>query len=163
MNNYILRDTQGNYNIKGITPNALLSLAADILAENTAKMGKQFTTPEITEKFIKLKIGLDKSEVFCVLFLDNRHRLISFDRMFEGTINGANIYPREVVKRALSHNAAAMIIAHNHPSGDCEPSEADKRITSRLKAALELIDVRVLDHLIVSADNSYSFANHGQI
>ena len=163
MNNYILRDTQGNYNIKGITPNALLSLAADILAENTAKMGKQFTTPEITEKFIKLKIGLDKSEVFCVLFLDNRHRLISFDRMFEGTINGANIYPREVVKRALSHNAAAMIIAHNHPSGDCEPSEADKRITSRLKAALELIDVRILDHLIVSADNSYSFANHGQL
>ena len=163
MNNYILRDTQGNYNIKGITPNALLSLAADILAENTAKMGKQFTTPEITEKFIKLKIGLDKSEVFCVLFLDNRHRLISFDRMFEGTINGANIYPREVVKRALSHNAAAMIIAHNHPSGDCEPSEADKRITNRLKDALKLIDVRILDHLIVSADNSYSFANHGQL
>jgi DNA repair protein RadC len=157
----IIRDKRGNYTIRKISSEALLDLAADILAENTRNGGKAFTSPDVTEQFIKLKIGLEQSEVFGVMFLDNKHRLISFDRMFNGTIDGASVHPREVVRRALQHNAAAAVLAHNHPSGDCQPSSADKRITERLKTALELIDVRILDHIIVSGDNSYSFAQTG--
>ena len=96
------------------------------------------------------------------MFLDNRHRVISFDRMFNGTIDGASVYPREVVRAAINHNAAAVIFAHNHPSGVAEPSRADEQITRRLKDALALIDVRVLDHMIVG-DEVVSFAERGLI
>jgi DNA repair protein RadC len=106
-------------------------------------------------------LGLEH-ELFCCLFLDTRHRLICCEELFRGTLDGAAVYPREVVKRALFHNAAGVILGHNHPSGSAEPSEADQHITGRLKAALGLIDVRVLDHIIVgSADTCVSLARRG--
>jgi len=100
-------------------------------------------------------------EVFAVLFLDNRHRVLAFEELFRGTIDGASVHPREVVRRALHYNAAALILAHNHPSGVSEPSSADRRITERLQAALALIDVRVLDHIVVGHGEFTSFAERG--
>jgi DNA repair protein RadC len=103
-----------------------------------------------------------RHEVFGCLWLDNQHRVLEFEELFHGTIDGASVYPREVVRAALRLNAAAVIFAHNHPSGVAEPSEADRMITQRLKQALNLIDIRVLDHFIVGdGDQAYSFAEHG--
>ncbi len=102
-----------------------------------------------------------QAEVFCCLWLDNRHRLIRLDEMFQGTISGASVYPREVVRRALQLNAAAVILAHNHPSGVAEPSAADRDITSRLREALRLIEVRVLDHIVIGDTRHVSFAERG--
>jgi len=100
-------------------------------------------------------------EMFCCLYLDNRHRVLRFDEMFRGTIDGTSVYPREVVKEALTINAAAVILAHNHPSGVAEPSQADERITRRLKSALELVDIRLLDHLIIGDGETTSMASRG--
>ena len=102
-------------------------------------------------------------EVFASLFLDNRHQVIEYEELFTGTIDGASVHPREVVKRALYHNAAAVIFAHNHPSGVAEPSKADRSITSRLTAALALIDVRVLDHFVIGDGEVVSFAERGWV
>jgi DNA repair protein RadC len=100
-------------------------------------------------------------ETFCLIYLDNRHRLIACEDLFRGTIDGASVHPREVVKEALKHNAAAVILAHNHPSGVAEPSHADELITRRLREALALVDIRVLDHLIVAVGATVSFAELG--
>lgn len=100
-------------------------------------------------------------EVFACLYLDTRHRIICFEPLFRGTVDGATVYPREVLKRALEHNAAALILGHNHPSGDCEPSEADRGITQRLAKALGLVDIRLLDHLVVSRSGHVSLAERG--
>ena len=102
-------------------------------------------------------------EAFYVLFLDNQHRVIKGEVLFEGTIDSASVYPREVVKRALDHNAAALILAHNHPSGAAEPSQADRRITRRIGDALALVDIRVLDHFVVGDGEVVSFAERGWI
>ena len=118
------------------------------------------TSPQASKDFVKLKLFAYEHEVFACLFLDNRNRLIVFDELFRGTIDSASVYPREVLKACLSCNAAAVIFAHNHPSGIAEPSLADERITKRLKDALALIDVRVLDHLIVG-EEVVSFAERG--
>jgi DNA repair protein RadC len=109
-------------------------------------------SPLQTRNFLQLQLRNEPAEVFCVLFMDYYHRVISFDRMFNGTIDGASVYPREIVRSAIKHNAASVIFAHNHPSGVAEPSSADKKITNRLKEALALIDVRVLDHFIVGEE-----------
>ena len=100
-------------------------------------------------------------ELFCCLYLDNRHRILAFVELFRGTIDGTSVYPREVVKEALAVNAAAVILAHNHPSGVAEPSQADERITRRLRSALELVDIRLLDHLIIGAGRATSMASRG--
>ena len=118
------------------------------------------TSPQASKDFVKLQLATYEHEVFACLFMDNRNRVIAFVELFRGTIDGASVYPREVVKACLSHNAAAVIFAHNHPSGVSEPSLADKSITKRLNDALALIDVRVLDHLIVG-DEVTSFAERG--
>ena len=104
-----------------------------------------------------------QQEVFACLFLDNRHRLIRFEELFRGTVNGASVHPREIAKRALHHNAAAVIIAHNHPSGVAEPSLADRTITRRIRDAMGLIDVRLMDHLVVGDGEIVSFAERGWI
>ncbi len=124
------------------------------------KRGDEITSASKVKDYLKSKLRDYEHEVFACLFLDNRHRIIKYEEMFTGTIDGASVYPREVVKRALSHNAAALILAHNHPSGVAEPSESDKRITQRLKDALSLIDVRVLDHFVVG-DEVVSFTERG--
>lgn len=129
--------------------------------QETMKLGPPLTAPEATRTFLLAHLRDRPFEVFCCLHLDNRHRLIAFEEMFRGTLNGASVHPREVVREALVRNAAAVIFAHNHPSGAIEPSQADELITRRLKDALALVDVRVLDHLIVGDGRCYSFAEHG--
>jgi DNA repair protein RadC len=118
-------------------------------------------SPAATRVFLVARLRDLPYEVFCALFLDNRHRLIACDELFRGTIDGASVHPREVVRQALARNAAAVILAHNHPSGIAEPSQADELITLRLKDALGLVDIRVLDHLIVGDSRCVSLAERG--
>lgn len=141
--------------------NQIIEKAIEILAGRMTKFGVSITSPEDTKNFLTLNLAEDQSEVFGVLFLSNRHQLISFDRMFFGTIDGASVYPREVVKRALAHNASAVIFAHNHPSGIADPSMADRLITDKLKDVLAIMDIRTLDHIIVAGTETYSFSEHG--
>ncbi len=124
--------------------------------------GTTIASPAATQEYLRLKLAHLEHEVFAVLWLDNRHRVIAFDELFRGTIDGASVHPREVVKSALLRNAAACILCHNHPSGVAEPSQADRKITQRIQETLNLVDVRTLDHVIV-AERSYSFAEHGLI
>jgi DNA repair protein RadC len=119
------------------------------------------TSPEATRAYLKTQLHHQSREVFACLFLDNRHRVIRYEELFQGTIDGASVHPREVVRRAMEVNAAAVIFAHNHPSGVTEPSQADLRITQRLKDALALVDVRVLDHLIIGEGEAASLAERG--
>lgn len=140
--------------------NAIIQNAIEILESRIHKPTDYIKSPNDTRNFLRMKLCEREHEVFAVLFLDSRHGVIAYDEMFTGTIDGAAVYPREVVKAALLHNAAAVIFAHNHPSGVTNPSESDKRLTKRLKDALLLVDVRVLDHLIVGRDIT-SFAELG--
>lgn len=121
------------------------------------------TSPESVMDYLNLSMADRPQEVFTCLFLDNRHKLIKAEEMFYGTIDGASVHPREVLRRALELRSAAVIFAHNHPSGEANPSNADFRITQRLKDALALVDVRVLDHFIIGNGKPYSFAEHGTL
>lgn len=125
------------------------------------KAGDLLTSPDLVRSYLSAHLRHQPREVFAVLFLDNQNRLIIYEELFFGTIDGASVYPREVVRRALAHNCAAVILAHNHPSGVAEPSQADCRITQRLQAALDLIDVRVIDHMVVGDTEVISFAERG--
>lgn len=127
----------------------------------TLETGDLLTSPDLVRQYLSAQLRHRPHEVFAVLFLDNQHRLRCFDELFQGTIDGASVYPREVVKRALAHNAAAVILAHNHPSGVAEPSASDRRITKRLQEALDLVGVRVLDHMVVGDGEVVSFAERG--
>jgi len=129
--------------------------------ESTLSRGDALTDAATTKHYLQQRLRPYHHEVFACLFLDNKHRMIAFDELFRGTIDGASVYPREVVKQALTHNAAAVIFAHNHPSGIAEPSQADQNITQRLKSALDLVDIRVLDHIIVGDGETVSFAETG--
>ena len=131
--------------------------AADMLA------GESLHSPGETSRFLISRLRDRPFEVFCCLYLDARHRLIAFEELFRGTIDGASVHPREVVRQALAHNAASLIFAHNHPSGVAEPSRADELITLRLRDALGLVDIRVLDHLIVAGPRVVSLAEKGLI
>jgi DNA repair protein RadC len=139
---------------------AVLELARRHLAE-TLQRGETLSDPAATRRFLSARLRDYPHEVFACLFLDTRHRVITFEELFRGTINGASVHPREVVRRALAHNAAAVILAHNHPSGVAEPSEADRQLTRRLQAALELVDVKVLDHIVIGDGESVAFAERG--
>lgn len=125
------------------------------------EVGDTFTSPEQTREFLTLKLRAYPYEVFACLYLDNRHRLISFDELFRGTIDSAQVHAREVVRAAIKHNAAAVILSHNHPSGVAEPSQSDINLTQELKKALRLVDVRVLDHLIIGSAEATSLAERG--
>ena len=138
---------------------AVLEMGRRHLFENVSR-GNALTSPGETRQFLTAHLRDFSHEVFAALFLDQRHRVICYEELFTGTIDGASVHPREVVKKALSYNAAAIIFAHNHPSGVAEPSTADERITQRLKDALSLVDVRVLDHFVVG-DDIVSFAERG--
>jgi len=139
---------------------AALELARRHYAE-AMRCGPLLDSPAATHQFLVSRLRDQSYELFCCLHLDNRHRLIAFDELFRGTIDGASVHPREVVKQALSRNAAAVILAHNHPSGVAEPSQADELITRRLREALALVDIRVLDHCIVGDNGCLSFAERG--
>lgn len=139
---------------------AVLEMARRHLSATMAD-GDLLTSPQLVRDYLRAQLRHRQHEVFAVLFLDSQHRLLAYDELFRGTIDGASVYPREVVKQALARNAAAVILAHNHPSGIAEPSQADQRITQRLIAALNLIDVRVLDHMVVGDSAVVSFAERG--
>lgn len=123
--------------------------------------GPSFTSSQAVRDWLRLNLATLEREAFTVLWLDNQHRLTAHDTLFLGTINSITVHPREVVKAGLKHNAAAVILAHNHPSGEAEPSDADRQITARLKQALELVDIRLLDHLVVGGMDIVSFAERG--
>jgi DNA repair protein RadC len=127
------------------------------------RRGTPLGSPADTRRFLSARLRRHEHEVFACLFLDNRHRLICFEELFRGTVNGASVHPREIAKRALHHNAAAVIIAHNHPSGVAEPSQADRAITGRIREAMALIDVRLMDHFVVGDGEIASFAERGWI
>jgi DNA repair protein RadC len=127
----------------------------------TLRAGPSLASPRATRDFLSSQLRDLEHEVFCCLYLDKRHRLIQFQELFRGTIDGASVHPREIVRQALQYNAAALIFAHNHPSGVAEASQADELITRRLRDALALVDIRVLDHLIVGDNNCLSFAERG--
>jgi len=139
---------------------AVLEMGRRHLSERLER-GDPLLNPGQTAQFLQARLRDHVYEVFAVLFLDNRHRVLAFEELFRGTIDGASVHPREVVRRALAHNAAAVILSHNHPSGVAEPSQADQRITTRLREALELVDVRLLDHLIVGDGECCSLAQRG--
>jgi len=139
---------------------AWLELSRRYLAE-TLPRGPELTSPRATSRFLQARLRDLDHELFCALFLDNRHRVIRFQPLFRGTIDGASVHPRDVVKQALGLNAAALILAHNHPSGVADPSQADHLITRRLRDALALVDIRVLDHLVVGDGTCFSFAEQG--
>ncbi|MGI0119220.1 RadC family protein [Zooshikella sp. RANM57] len=139
---------------------AVLEMASRHL-EAQLTMGNCLQSSSQTKRYVQSKLRHYSHEVFAVLFLNNQHQIISFEELFRGTLNAASVYPREVVKQALLLNAAAVILVHNHPSGNIEPSPSDCHITEQLQAALELIEVRVLDHLIVGNADVLSFAEKG--
>jgi DNA repair protein RadC len=152
--------------VPGLGPVRALELQA--LAEIgrrqvTARLrrGDAVSSPAETRRYLAARLGGYGQEVFAALFMDNRHRLIHYEELFRGTIDGASVHPREVVKRALALNAAALIVAHNHPSGVAEPSRADRAITQRLREAMALVDVRLLDHIVIGDGESVSFAERG--
>lgn len=152
--------------VKGLGPAkqaelaAVLEIARRSLAARLAQT-PVFDSPQAVKDYLQLQLASKPHEVFAVLFLDTQHRLLAFEELFRGTLNQASVYPREVVKRALALNAAAAILAHNHPSGVAEPSRADEALTQALKAALALVDVRVLDHFVVARGSVVSFAERG--
>ncbi len=121
------------------------------------------SSPQEVRRFLQVKLANLEHEVFAVVFLDSQHRVISYEEMFRGTIDSASVYAREVVKRCLQLNAAAVIFSHSHPSGIPDPSQADKRITERLKEALSLVDIRVLDHIVIGGSDSVSMAERGML
>lgn len=154
--------------VKGLGPAkraelvAVLELARRALAQRLQEK-PLFDSPRSVGDYLRLQLGSKAHEVFAVMFLDSQHRLLALEELFRGTLSQTSVYPREVVLRALHHHAAAVVLAHNHPSGVAEPSRADISLTQTLKAALALVDVRVLDHFIVTGEQTRSMAEMGQL
>ncbi len=154
--------------IKGLGPSkcaqllAVLELARRAMAEQLRER-PALASPEAVARYLQLHLAARQHEVFAVLFLDSQHRLIALEEMFRGTLTRTSVYPREVVLRALHHHAGAVILAHNHPSGQVQASAADKAVTQNLQAALRLVDIQVLDHVIVAPGASLSMAGQGML
>lgn len=148
-------------------PAPIISAAKELLVraleEDISIHPISFTTPKAVKDYLRMALGGRQQEVFMVLFLDAQNRLIASEELFHGTLTQTSVYPREVVKRALMHNAAAVMLSHNHPSGLAEPSSADRSLTEALKQALGLVDVRVLDHIVIGEQEALSFAERGLI
>lgn len=145
---------------KYVALQAALELGRRCLAQRLER-GEALTSPDLTRTFLRSRLQDVPHELFCCLYLDTKHRVIRFEELFRGTIDGASVHPREVVRCALEHNAAALIVAHNHPSGVAEPSAADSALTRRLQEALAIVDIRLLDHLVVGDGEVVSFAERG--
>jgi DNA repair protein RadC len=154
--------------VKGLGPAkraellAILELARRAMAQQLS-VRDALDSPEAVKHYLQLHLSAKKHEVFAVLFLDNQHRLLALEEIFRGTLSQTSVYPREIVLRALHHHAAAVVLAHNHPSGSVQPSRADEALTQTLKTALALVDVRVLDHMIVGTGQTLSMAERGLI
>jgi len=154
-------DVLGNYLFTGPVDEATILAVAEKIRETRFYRETVLTHPAATRDYLIARLSLLEHEVFVTIFLDNRHAVIAFETLFTGTLDGASVHPREIVKRALHHNCAAVIFAHNHPSGNPEPSQADRDITRELKNALRVVDVRVLDHFVVGGNSTASFAERG--
>lgn len=141
---------------------AVMELAQRAIGEQL-QAGHLLSSPDAVRQYLRINMGRQQHESFVVLFLDVKNRLLTMKEMFRGTLTHTSVYPREVVKAALAHNAASVMLAHNHPSGTAEPSEADLVLTRALVQALALVDVRVLDHFVVAGPHVHSFAEHGQL
>jgi len=142
---------------------ACLEMSKRFLAEQLVQKGSALTSSSATKNYLISELRNETREIFAVLFLDNQHQILKFERLFYGTLDAAAVYPRIVVEYALKYHAGAIILAHNHPSGVAEASIADKLITQKLEQALTLIDIKVLDHIIVAGNQCYSFAEHGEL
>jgi DNA repair protein RadC len=156
----LVRQVDGQY--RPARAEEVLQQARRVLSHRVRR-GATMSSPQAVKDYLRVQIGVLEHEVFCVLFLDAQHRIIALKQMFRGTVTQTSVYPREVVKESLALNAAAVILAHNHPSGASEPSRADEFLTQSLKSALALVDVRVLDHLVVTGADCESFAERGLI
>lgn len=154
-------EVAGTYHVTSpITESDILQIARSLARRRLAK-GRKVTQPAMVFDYLQTLLQDAEHEIFSALFLDSQHRVIRFEELFRGTIDAASVYPREVVKQALAYNAAAVILVHNHPSGDPEPSDADRRITQRLKEALALVEIRVIDHVVVGSEGCASLAERG--
>lgn len=138
----------------------IINKALEILSSNITS-GNALETPTAVKQYLTIKLAQQEREVFAVLFLNNAHQVIEYTELFYGTINSASVYPREVVKAGLKLNAAAAILAHNHPSGIAEPSQADRNITDTLVDICSVVDIRIIDHIVIGGNNAISFAERG--
>ena len=161
-----------SYAIADSRPESLILIAAQhedwtiqqaiaLLEKRVFKAGPALSSPAAVRDYLRLKLVVEPNEVFAVVFLDSQHQVLAYEPLFKGSVDQTSVYPRVVVQRALALNASALILAHQHPSGVTEPSVADRALTDRLKAALAMVDVRVVDHFIVGKGNPYSFAEAG--
>jgi DNA repair protein RadC len=156
----LVRDVDGQY--RPASSEEVLQQARRVLSHRVRR-GATMSSPEAVKDYLRVQLGVLEHEVFCVIFLDAQHRIVALKEMFRGTVTQTSVYPREVVKESLAVNAAAVILAHNHPSGVAEPSRADEFLTQSLRQALALVDVRVLDHLVVAGADVTSFAELGLV
>ena len=148
--------------VRELTAREILDQAEHIISKRFAR-GQMMNTPSTVGRYLKIAMAPLEQEVFACIFLDAQHRVIEFEKLFYGTIDSASVYPREIARRCLAYNAAAVILTHNHPSGVSEPSSADRRITKRVVQALALLDIRVLDHIVVGVESTVSFAERGML
>ena len=155
-----IRDVQGNYFT--VTADTILDAAREAI-DSRYQRGIKLSSPDDSRDLFKMKLVGSSREVFAVAYLDTRHHLIAYEELFYGSIDGAEVHPRIIVKQALIHNAAAVILSHNHPSGNPEPSAADRAVTHRIKQSLALVDVRLLDHIIVGGNETLSMAAKGLV
>ena len=163
MNHIITRHDDGRYCLSEPVPGeVIVNLARNIVAEAFERPIK-LTKPTDSSDYLVMQLAMEQREVFGVIFVDRQNQVLAFEKLFFGTVDATSVYPREVVKRCLQLNASAVILAHNHPSGHPEPSQADINITSTLLKALRLIDVNVLDHIVIGGAKSVSFAERGMI
>lgn len=156
-------ESAGTYQIDSPVTEIDILLMARQLANLRLRRGRALTSPQEVFSHLQALLADYEHEVFALLLLDGRHRVIAFHEMFRGTLDGASVYPREIVKVALEHNAAAMVLVHNHPSGDPEPNQADRNLTHKLQEALSLVGVRTLDHIIVGREGCVSLAELGYL
>ncbi|SFT79915.1 RadC family protein [Halomonas saccharevitans] len=156
-------EVAGTYRVTAPVTEAELLQIAQRLARRRLARGRKLTQPALAFEYLQVLLQEVEHEVFSAIFLNTQHRVIRFEELFRGTIDSASVYPREVVKKALACNSAAVILVHNHPSGDPEPSDADRRITQRLKEALGLMEIRVIDHIVVGSEGCVSFAERGYL
>ncbi|HFQ7112500.1 TPA: DNA repair protein RadC [Pseudomonas aeruginosa] len=156
-------DSTGTYLVESPVTETDILLMARQLANLRLRRGRALTSTKEVLDHLQALLADHEHEVFALLMLDSRHRIISFEEMFRGTLDGASVYPREIVKVALAHNAAAVILVHNHPSGDPEPSQSDRNLTHKLREALNLVGVRTLDHIIVGHEGCLSLAEYGYL
>ena len=157
----IAGETPGNYRVTDLGTDDDRFTRAQAVARQKLAKGEAMTDKHLDHQALQGRLQTRDREVFAALFLDSQHRILAYEELFLGTLSAATVYPRDVVKRALLHNAAALMLVHNHPSGYPEPSRADIEITHRLQSALELVDIRTLDHLVVATEGIVSLAERG--